>query len=457
MLLLYNFQAKAQDKTPDTLKKLPPPKFLPLNYEEDYHYLAGKNQEGGRWEKLKYIPLFGRAYLTLGGELRPRIEMKDHLKYGKGNEDSGLDFQQRSRLWTDFSFSPSLRVFGELQSGTTSGLDYAATPVDNTSIELHQAFAEYSSRFASGGKLFLRAGRQEILFGKARLFDVRQPPNNRHSFDAARIGFKKDKWSFGLIAGAEVQDVKGNFNDRYNRNLRFGAAHFSFPLGTLFPHSAVELLYIYTDRKATANAHFTGRRNTLSFRMAGVEGGLNYDVELIGQRGKTSAGQNIRAWYAGTESNYTFSIAGQPYLGLRVDIGSGDKHADGSSDNAYDFLWSRGQSWVSDLGYTNIAAAGPSFGVRPWRRLSVDMNVQGLWRLSKADGIYAMSGSILRNATEGTSKYVGIRSVLRAEYQLNPFVSFGTYLNRTFRGTFLRQSAASTSMSYESLYATFRF
>ncbi len=457
VLLLCNSYVNAQDNRTDTTKKLAAPKFLQLNYEEDYRYLSDKNKQSGLWTKLKYITLFGKAYMTLGGEVRTRLEMRDHLKYGKANEDYGLDFQQRSRLWTDIRLAASFRLFGELQSGTTSGLDYSSSPVDNNLIEIHQAFAEYTAAFSSASKLFVRVGRQEIMFGKARLFDVRQPPNNRHAYDAARIGFKKDKWNFGFIAGAQSADIKGAFNDGTDNNFKFGAAHVSIPLGTKLPNSSLELLYIYTDRKAAANAHFNGHRNTLSARISGIEGGLNYDIEVIGQSGRTSEGRDVRAWYAGMESYYTFRAAGHPYIGARVDVGSGDKNSADAKDGAYDFLWSKGQSWVSDLGYTNIAAAGPSFGLKPTDKLSLDLTVQGLWRMSRQDGIYAMSGAAIRTAADGTSNYVGLRSVLRSEYQLNPFLTFGGYLNQTFKGAFLKQSAISTNMSYASLYATFRF
>lgn len=447
---------KSQDKG-DSTRKLPVPKFLQLNYEEDYRYLAGKDSRTGLWEKLKYIPLYHNAYITLGGELRLRMETKDHLKYGKGNEDHGPDYQQRSRLWSDIRLLPSLRVFAELQSGTTTGLDFPPSVLDNNRIEVHQAFAEYSAVFNSGGKIFLRAGRQEILFGKARLFDIRQQPNNRRSFDAARIGFKKDKWNFGLIVGSEVTDKSGSFNDGTNEDVRFGAAHVSLPLGTRLPGSSLEMLYIYTDKETATNKHWVGERHTVSARVAGTEGALNYDAELIGQFGKTSAQCDVRACYMGAECYYTFNAACHPYIGTRIDIGSGDKDSTDQKDGSYDYLWSRGQSNVGDLGYTNIAAVGPIIGIKPTARLNVDLTVQGLWRMSREDGIYALSGAALRYAYDGTSRYVGVRSVLKAEYQLNPFISLGAYVNRTFKGSYLEQSAAHNSMLYASLYTMCRF
>ncbi|WP_343672075.1 alginate export family protein [Chitinophaga sp.] len=450
ILALFPLLTYAQD----TIKKRPVPKFLPLNYEEDYRYLSNKELRTGLWAKLKYIPLWQNGYITIGGEIRPRVEYREHLKYGKGNEDQGFDWQQRSRLWADIHILPNLRVFGEVQSGTTYELDYNPSLTDYNPGEIHQAFAEYTVNLGAGSKVYFRVGRQEILFNKARLFDVRQPPNNRHSFDAGRIGVKLGAWNFGVIGGEEVQDKAGYFNDPSNKNLKFGAAHVS---RLLLKNSAVELLYIYTDKKGAANAMYNGTKNTLSARIGGIEGSWNYDVELVGQSGKNKSGQQVHAWYVATESCYTFKSKWKPFVGTRIDIASGDKDSTDNKSNSYDYLWSKGMSWVSDLGYTNIAAVGPTCGCKPTAKLSIDFTVQELWRTSKEDGIYAMSGIQLRSAGAGTSCVIGTRCVAKAEYQLNPFLMFGAYVNETFKGEYLKQAGSSQNMVYAHLYSVFRF
>jgi len=441
----------------DTIKKGPTPKFLPLNYEEDYHYLSDKQLRTGLWAKLKYIPIWKGGYITIGGEIRPRGEFREHFKYGKGNEDQGFDWQQRSRLWADIHLLFNLRVFGEIQSGTTYELDYNPSLTDYNPGELHQAFAEYTLNLGKGSRMYVRAGRQEILFNKARLFDVRQPPNNRRSYDAGRINVKAGDWNFGVIGGEEVQDKAGYFNDPSNKNLKFGSAYVSHKLGKALPNSTVELLYIYVDKKSAANNLFNGTRSTLSARIGGVEGGWNYDVELVGQGGKNISGQQIHAWYVATESWYTFKPKWKPFIGTRIDIASGDKDSTDNKSNSYDYLWSKAMSWVPDFGYTNIAAVGPIFGCKPTTKLSIDFTIQELWRTSKEDGIYSMSCALLRSAGAGTSSVIGTRCVAKAEYQLNPFLMFGCYLNETFKGKYLEQAGNSQNMVYAHLYSVFRF
>lgn len=45
--------------------------------------------------------------------------------------------------------------------------------------------------------------------------------------------------------------------------------------------------------------------------------------------------------------------------------------------------------------------------MRPSPNLILGVNTAGLWRQSKEDGPYALSGMVLRGAHEGQSSYLG--------------------------------------------------
>ena len=51
-------------------------------------------------------------------------------------------------------------------------------------------FAEYKTSLSETSKLSFRLGRQEMGFGVSRLVGIREGPNVRRSFDAARIILK---------------------------------------------------------------------------------------------------------------------------------------------------------------------------------------------------------------------------------------------------------------------------
>ncbi|MDR6548153.1 hypothetical protein J2810_004240 [Chryseobacterium rhizosphaerae] len=447
---------KAQDALLFTKSEFKPA-FKNLNYEENYSALSDSTQRNTLWKKVKYIPLYKNSYLTFGGEVRARMEIRNHLNYGTPLEDHGANFQQRTRLWANWHIAKPLRFFTEIQGATSHGLDAPPSPVDQDQAEVHQAFLEYSDKLGDASNFNVRVGRQELAFGKFRLLDVRMPPNYRKSFDVIRAGFNVDMWRFDAIIGNEVRDVFGNFNDRTNENFKLIAGHVEKKFKKVLPNSSVEFMYMHTDRTVAPSRVFLGVRNSFSLRISGIEKGWNYDFEVIGQTGKSITGQSIRAWYVGSETNYTFPKSWKPYLGYRVDIASGDKNSTDNRNTSYDFLWSRGTSWVPDLGFTNLTIIGPTAGTKPFKRFAVDFWAQWLWRNSIHDGLYKMSAGSQRLATTGTAKYVGFRTLIKLEYQITPFLVVGTYMDRTFSGTFLKESPTNKDLFYNTTFMVFRF
>jgi len=178
---------------------------------------------------------------------------------------------------------------------------------------------------------------------------------------------------------------------------------------------------------------------------------------VVFQTGETDDRRDVRAWYVATDTAYQLDGKWKPKIGVRADIASGDTNASDDKAQGYDPLWPRGLSFVNDLGYANITAVGPTFAIRPTAKLSLDTSLIGLWRTTTKDGVYALSGASLRSASEGQSRQVGTRVTLRGEYKVNPFVTTGFYVNRTFAGDFLKETNASKDLLYMNLYTTFRF
>ncbi|HEU0067134.1 MAG TPA: alginate export family protein [Sphingomonas sp.] len=436
--------------TPTTLA------FAPLPYDEDYTRYADPTIRDTPWAKMKYIPIAGNAFVSLGGEFRPRVQYLDNLNFGRGNQEQGFDVQLRSRVWADVHATSWLRVFGELQSGVTRGLDYPAGPVDTNPLEIHQGFVELSQPLGTGtDRVFLRLGRQEIAFGKSRLIDTRNAANTRRSFQAARVQATTGAWRFGGWIGHPLRDVVGTLNDPADTLYDVYMVNVARKVGALLPGSEVELLYIHTDHDAGA-AVFRSRRDTVSVRLAGREHALDYDVEAVRQTGRTADGRTVDAWFLGVDAAYQLAGAWQPRVALRADVGSGDTDPNDGKVGSFDFLFGRGMTLTPELGYTNLISAGPAFGVKPSAKLSTEVTAQGLWRTSTADGLYNMGPSPVRGGAEGRARYVGLRSTARVEYQWNRLVASGLYVNRTFAGDFLKETGDGKSLFYSTMYALIR-
>ncbi|MNE12353.1 hypothetical protein D3C80_1051480 [compost metagenome] len=99
----------------------------------------------------------------------------------------------------------------------------------------------------------------------------------------------------------------------------------------------------------------------------------------------------------------------------------------------------------------------PEVTVRPSPKLTLGANTAGLWRQSKDDGLYALSGMVLRGANEGQSSYVGWRTGVFARYALTPYVSLMGVANYTRAGDFLKETGTAEDQSYLGTFLTFRF
>ena len=106
----------------------------------------------------------------------------------------------------------------QVQSSTADGKENTS-PVDLNPLDLHQAFAEYSTFFKDAGNISFRLGRQELSYGSQRLVSVREGPNNRQAFDAAKmmLHYKNTKADFFysnyVIAKKDIFDDKFRLHD----------------------------------------------------------------------------------------------------------------------------------------------------------------------------------------------------------------------------------------------------
>jgi hypothetical protein len=134
--------------------------------------------------------------------------------------------------------------------------------------------------------------------------------------------------------------------------------------------------------------------------------------------------------------------------------GSGDRNLRDGQLNTCFSLFARPVTLNGELCRANLTLFGPSLTLTPAKKLTLDATVNDLLRTSTDDGIYLGSGVLLRHATEGTSRQVGVRTTLGARYLLSPFVTVGTYINHVEACRFLKQTGDSDNLNYATVFAT---
>jgi alginate export protein len=234
-----------------------------------------------------------------------------------------------------------------------------------------------TSRLGIGGTLALtlRAGRQEMAYGSARLIDVRQGPNVRRSFDAARMLLHAGGWQVDGFAARPVLNGGGVFDSRRDPNQALWSVYGSGKPSGL-RGAALDLYYLgfQDDQGDYVQGTASETRHSVGGRLWGKAGGWDYNFESLFQWGHFGSAE-IRAWTAASDTGHTWNDAPlQPRLGLRANVASGDDDPNDDVLETFNPLYPRGNYFneLATLGPRNFFDVHPFLTVKPHERFGGD-------------------------------------------------------------------------------------
>jgi hypothetical protein len=447
-------------------KETTPPAYKLLRYEEDYSYLKDPSRRTDFWDRIKYIPLCGRDhwYLSLGGELRERYEFIHREDEGaapanaKGNN---ADLLQRYLLHGDVHLGPYFRFFGQFMTGLEDGRIGGPRPdIDRDAFDVHQAFADFVLPLP-GEKhtLTARLGRQEFEYGSGRLIDVRDGPNLRLSFDAARLLLRCGDLQLDGWWGKPVRDRPGVFDDDPDPARSFWGVYAVHPL-PLLPQGNIDLYYLGFENKDAVYAQGPGYelRHSLGTRLWGRPLPWEYNLEYLWQFGRFGAG-NIEAWSAAHAIRYNFSDRPlKPRLGLRCDFASGDHNPATANLQTFNPLFPSGIYFnlLNPVGPLNIIDLHPTLDLYAGDKLTLSVDWDFFWRESLGDGVYRISGTPLRTGVGG-SRYVGNCPALTVVWNPTRHVSVLTSYIHFFAGPYFQANPPNKDTDYLTVWLDYKF
>ena len=395
---------------------------------EDWSSLRDPALGVDAFDAIKFVPLNGdrSAYLTLGGELRERFEFVDRGLFGLGAPGRDGFALHRVYLHGDLHLSPSVRVFGQIASGGTSGFESVAAPSQKNRLDLLQGFVDV--RMPIAGALTVRTGRQEMSFGSSRLVSVRESPNIHRAFDGVRATFEPtSQVKLDVFATRPVENLDGAFDDRRDRSQAFWGVYGTVPAPAL--GSKLDVYYLGLDRDNSDYAQATAheRRHTLGARLFGEQAGFDWNVEAAFQFGSFGRA-DIRAWTVSLNAGYTFeALPLKPRLGLNADAISGDRDLGDRTLGTFNPLFPK----LPYFSEANLVAPANLLDVQPNVTLSftpdfsLTVGWNPLWKAAKADAFYAPPFRPVANTAGGSARFIGQQIVTAAEWQASDHLSVG--------------------------------
>jgi hypothetical protein len=455
----------------DSRLAAPRPKFLVLRFEEDWTNFGRAYPDGAGdiWDTWKHVKISDDpvASFGLGGQVRLRHETWSDFNFGgvPGGDESFL--LSRFLFHGDLRITEHFRVFAQGISALSTERDLPGgrRTLDVNELDLQNGFAEVRVPL-EGGKngVTLRAGRQELLFGKQRLVSPLDWTNTRRKFD----GFT-GRLALGSfdVTGFWTQFVpvsKYDFDEADAQTEFFGLYSTK---KFIEQKIALDLYFFGLTRDAPAvGPGFGGSagsedRYTLGARASGVlsETVFDYDLEGAYQFGEVGPG-DVEAFMVALELGAPFTALAwkpRPYVGF--DYASGDS-APGGDVGTFNQLFPLGHLYLGFMDFVarqNVIATSAGVSVKPTDALELAVTGHYFQRAERTDALYNAGGGIARGGGLDGAREIGSELDVLVTYLFDRHTKGLFGYSHFFSGDFIEGSGTSSDMDFIYFIAEYTF
>ncbi len=348
-------------------------------------------------DRLKAIPLATRSTLALGGELRLRYHDEDGIGSSRLDGRDDVFLLTRLRAYADLRVGRHLRAYVEIIDARKSGGRLPPRGIEVARGDILNGFGEIAAPLA-GGRVFLRGGRQELLFGAQRLISPLNWGNTRRNFDGIRGGYRNgalavDAWF------TNPRVVRARDRDRDSRT-DFSGVYASW---TGVPGQTLEVyaLNLDTDPRAGAGSNFW----TFGLHGKGRLGPLLWETEDMVQTG-TLDGLDFHAssLTVGLGADLSAILPRPATLWIHYDRASGDKAPGDGRARTFQQLFPLAHAYFGAMDLVarqNIAAVSAKLAVKPLPRLTTLAVFHDFALAATSDALYNAGGAPIRRDASG--------------------------------------------------------
>lgn len=419
---------------------------------DNFAYLDDPNNtEHDFFDPLKRIRLGENWQFTTGGEFRTRYESAYNDRLSQANNTYNLT---RTRVYGDLWYRDDFRVFAEYIGAWSAFQDLAPLPIDQNKSDLLNAFVDVKIADLGGDPAYVRAGRQELLFGSQRLVSPLDWANTRRTFQGVRTFRQTEKWDFDAFW---VQPVIPNADrfDSVDNNQNFAGAWATYRPKKGRSIDAYYLMLDNTNRVTQLGiprGNFT--RHTVGGRYAGNEGNVLFDSETAFQFGSQN-GRDVFAAMTAQGLGYNFKDATwTPTVWACYDYASGGPTT--GTAHTFNQLFPFGHyylGWIDQVGRQNIHDLNFHLYLYPTKWLTAWAQFHSFWLADKSDALYNAAGNAIRRDPTGRSgSHVGEEIDFVFNFHLSKHADILTGYSYLYGGEFLKKTASPTAAQDSGLY-----
>lgn len=430
-----------------------------VRYNDDFSSCKNDSLKKG-FNRLKYISLGNRNFISLGGELREQFQLFKNINFGdvppaypvinpkqlnhRFMGHANIELGSHFRFF--MQFNNTLRFFNP---------NPAAPEIDENQLSLHQAFADLKLRHWN-----FRLGRQELFYGNHRLITVREGPNTRQAFDGFLVKKTNKNGAIDFFALTKLISRKSVFDDKSFKEGLIGIYGTQYFLSRKLSLDYYVVNFQSRQRKYNYSSGFENRQ-TYGLRLFLNGKKINFEVEGAYQSGKFDS-LKINAFNLVADVNLLVYPSKKGIVGLAVNAASGDKNSSDHTLNTYNLLFAKPAYGLAiPVGSTNMLSLYPYVKINPVQKLNLMAQVFFLARYSNQDGTY--SPGMIQNrpgpdfSLNTTKNFLGIFYILETSFLQSKHLSLSFDASYFKAGNYPKETGKGNDITYLSFKSTFRF
>jgi hypothetical protein len=435
-------------------------------FDVDWRYLDDpKNTEHDFFDCLKRIR-FGPDDLFMfstGGEFRARYEYQGNSKLSNPNRGRiDTDDLFRERVYGDLYITEYFRIFAEFLSATSPNRLLPPGPSDRDPADFLNLFVDVRTLNLGDNPVWVRVGRQELLYGSQRLISTLDWANTRRTFEGVKAFWHSKEIDVDAFVvnpvvptGTSTGGNKNGFTGPDTQQTFAGLwGTYKFKPGT-----CIDLYYLMLENdrpvyRAPTGAPGTLLFNTIGSRFVGDSNNWLWDVEGMSQFGQFAA-QHQLAWSATAAGGYYFKdVPMTPTFWLYYDYASGSPnlspnalpagYAGPAGPHTFNqlFPFNHYYDWMDLVGRQNIHAFRSMTTFYPADWLFCQFQATSFFLDSATDFLYNSAGAgIRRDATGRSGRSVGTELDFITNIHIDNHQDILLSYSYLFAGRFVRSTA----------------
>ncbi len=420
-------------------------------YDIDFRYLAAPGHEKDFFDPIKRIDLGSDWLLSFGGNFWYRYTHETDSRLN--STDTNNDFHLlRTRFHADLWYRDKVRLFAELLDARAFGAELPPLATDRNHADILNMFTDIKLANVNNGPVYIRVGRQELMYGSQRLISTLDWVNTRRTFQGVKTFWRTPEWDLDAFWVRPMITEKGNLDNWDTQQNFFGLWATNKPK----PGHTIDLYFLslINDRSITPANLLAGNilqpnsdTHTLGGRLAGNFDNLLYELEGMYQFGQRS-NLDVSAFAVATGVGYRLPLPMNPQGWIRYDFASGDGSSTDGRSNTFNQLFPFGHYYLGFLdrvGRQNIHDFNAQFTMHPMPWITFITQYHRFYLANNRDFLYNAAGlATLRDTTGQSGSHIGDELDFRLNLHVNRHQDVLLGYSKLWSGEFLDKQRPGT-------------